>query len=508
MPVRKPTASSHKSINTVRIAVAGIFLTTAVIIMSLTACHSRHIPYTDYIVQENDGQMAHDIQRLSEEDYNSVFISMHSTANFHEEDFITYRGLNTLVTSHTVLNIEELSQYLECIFLSGNTVSDLYICPDPEFLWAAENQDTRTWSKKMEQNFYSHIESHPEISFSILLPFPYISYWLESDDDKLELLFTLYHTLIEELYTYPNVKIFFPGAENWLTLNPDNYMDTLFDTNEVITESILLHTFCDGDYAITPENEEDFWATLRDTIAHEKTSPTCRGGLSDWCLVFFGDSIFGNYPGSFSIPGYVTGLSDAVTFNYAVSGTSASSSPNADRADFPHIIDGFLEENATLSGVHYQFTPPGNVSAAELADKKLCFIINYGFNDYFEGAPVENPQNPYDVRSFKGGLRTCIGKLQSAFPDARYILVSPTHTSAFNFGTDINSENGGGFHDYIKAISEIAAETGAFLIDNYNESVITEQNLAQYLGDGVHPNETGRLVLADRIIRFIEQEMR
>ena len=32
--------------------------------------------------------------------------------------------------------------------------------------------------------------------------------------------------------------------------------------------------------------------------------------------------------------------------------------------------------------------------------------------------------------------------------------------------------------------------------------------MIRYLADGVHPNENGRLVIADRIVRFVDLEMR
>lgn len=505
MSQRKPHIPAKNPF--VRIAAAaGILLTTAVLFFAFILHRSNQSVSYPPILQADDGKKAGDLLRLSEETYSAVLLSMHSTAGFREEDFLSYRGLDTLVAAHALLNTEEFSEYLECILKSGNTVSDLYLCPDPELLWNAAGRNNRLWKKSLERDFGSYLESHPDITFSVLLPHPYIGYWLEMDTDRLDTILSLYHTLLKELAAYPNTRVFFPGSQEWLTLNPGNYTDTFFDTNEVITESLLLHVFCDGDYAITPETETDCWQSLRETIRREKTSPTRHADLSDWCLVFFGDSILGNHPGSFSIPGYVTGLSDAASFNFAVSGTSASYSLKGNRCDFPCVVDDFLAENTTRSESGVRFTPE-NASEAELAGKKLCFLISYGFNDYFDGAPVENPEDPYDIHSFKGGLRTCISRLREAFPHAIYILMAPTHTSAFQSGTQRNGENGGCFSDYIDAVKDLAEETGACLIDNYNTSVITEETLDIYLGDGIHPNESGRLVIACRIIDFIEKEV-
>ena len=38
-----------------------------------------------------------DLRRFSQSSYDSVFLSMHSTAGFTQEDFADYHGLNTLL---------------------------------------------------------------------------------------------------------------------------------------------------------------------------------------------------------------------------------------------------------------------------------------------------------------------------------------------------------------------------------------------------------------------------
>ena len=69
-------------------------------------------------------QMKEDLNRLSQETYDSALISMHSAKSFREEDFAYYLALNTVITSHAVKNTKELSQYLDCILESGNDRSE------------------------------------------------------------------------------------------------------------------------------------------------------------------------------------------------------------------------------------------------------------------------------------------------------------------------------------------------------------------------------------------------
>lgn len=455
-------------------------------------------------LQPDDGEMAADLSRISGETYSAALLSMHSTVYFTEADFLKFRGLDTLVASHALRDTKEFSRYIDAILDSGNPVTDLFLCPDPGLLWEAAGEGKKLWEQDLERDLCSAVEKNPAISFSVLLPYPYIGYWLELEADKLSTLLGLYRSLADMLNRYPNAKVFFPGAEPWLNLNPANYEETFFDANVVITGSLLRHVFCDGDYAV-PREEASCWAKLSETIAREKESPTKYADLSSWHLVFFGDSVLGNWPGSFSIPGYVNGLSDAAVSNFAISGTSASCLPGIERQDFPRVVERFLTENVAVSENGSLFVSD---SPEEETGRNLCFLIQYGFNDYFDGAPVENSEDAWDIRSFKGGLRTCLARLREAFPEAPCILMTPTHTSVFQNGMEINGPQGSPFSAYIDAIGEIAEENGAYLIDNYHASVITEENLDEYLSDGVHPNETGRLAIADRIIRFVDTELR
>lgn len=435
--------------------------------------------------QKNDGRMKADLALLSEEEYDSALLSMHSTEYFSKEDFAFYNAENTFIASHAILDTHELAAYLDAILSSGNPVHSLYLCLDPELLWTRARQKPQKWESLLQENLLSYIQAHGDISFEILLPSPQIRYWLELEDEKLDTLLTVYHDFVIRLSACPNTMLFFPGYEYWLMVNPDNYSGTLFDTNQVITQKLFLLTFCDGVYQITPENEEYFWSSLRNTIQQEKNDPSEYPDLSDRCLVFFGDSVLANFPGSYSIPGYVQGLSGAVTYNYAVGGTSAA-------AGFPTALNSFLCDAADREDLR-----------DDLEDKRLCFIINYGFNDYFSGVPVSNPSDPQDGDTYTGSLRNCISSLRTAYPHADILLMTPTHTSYFDNGRESMGQNGSPFPAYIKAAEDISAEMGLFFADNYNDFVITPENLGDYLADGCHPNERGRLAIAIRLMDFL-----
>lgn len=434
-------------------------------------------------IRQDDGRMKEDLERLAAESYESVLLSMHSTAGFSEEDFKYYRGLDTLITSHALLSAEELSSYLNCILGSGNPINHIYLCLDPELLWADARKQSSRWDSLLRKNLYRYIEENSDITFEILLPYPYIHYWLNLKEKDFNTILTTYSSLVSGLSVYSNTRIFFPGMEYWLMVNPDNYDHSCFEANAIVTQKLFLYTFCDGVYQITPENMDTCWDTLRSIVIRETTTPTEYPDLSDWCVVFFGDSVFANYPGSYGIPGYMEGLSGAATRNYAVGGTSS--------AAFPGAVKAFLEETASLP----------------FAQEKICFIIQYGLNDYFTGANVENPDNPFDTSSYQGALRTGITTLRSVYPQAGFLLVTPTHISLFENGTAVMSETGDVLSAYVEAAEETAAELNVYCMDNYNDSVITADNLDLYISDGVHPNELGRLTIASDFMNFIHSHM-
>lgn len=455
------------------------------------------------ILRKNDGKMEADLSRLSGDTYESVLISMHSTEPFREEDFAFFRGLDTVIASHTLLNTRELSEYLDCILRSENDISCIYLCLDPELLWINALGRMDNWQRSLTADLYSCINANPGISFEILLPYPYISYWLSFQQEDLDTLLSVYCTLVNELSAYPNTKTFFPGVEEWMMINPGNYDISFFDANEIVTQKLFLYTFCDSVYRITPENEEFFLDTLLSTVERERNTPTQYPDLSDWCIVFLGDSVLGNFSGSFSIPGYVSDLSGALSCNLAVGGTTGVFRYE-NGSDFLNIVDGILAANTAVQNGNNVFVPAGT-TPEDFSYKKLCFIINYGFNDYFIGAPVDAPGN---TASYKGSLRTGISRLKAVFPDADYILMSPTHTALFGSGTEINSEAGSVFPSYIEAAEELAAETDLYFLNHYDNFVVTEETMDIYLSDGTHPNERGRLAIAVSLMYFIEENVK
>lgn len=439
-----------------------------------------------------------DLKRFSQEPYDSVLLSMHSSSGYTPKDFMTYGAHNTLVASYEIQTADELQRYLETVFSSDNIIGNVYLMLDPHMIWNSCGENESQWDTALQKSLFSFASEHSETKFSILLPYPSLDYWLSMDDTALNEVLDVYHSFIEESYNYTNILTFYMGFERWLLINPDNYVSD-FDVNDIIAKKICLICFCDKVNQITPTNDQILFDILREQVAAERTSPTVYPNLSDCCLIFFGDSIMAYGEGTVTTPGYITGFSRASTYNYAVGGTTASA-VRTDTDDFPNILSRFLTEHCTQENGIYSFSPEGE----DLSGRKLYFLFTYGANDYFNGIAVENPEDPYDISTYKGSLRSCLGELMADFPDAEFILMAPGFTNYCSNGTERCSNVGGVLTDYVDAAISVSEELGIHCIDNYHDLGINESNVLDYTADGCHPNEKLRILMAEKIIDYID----
>lgn len=144
-------------------------------------------------------------------------------------------------------------------------------------------------------------------------------------------------------------------------------------------------------------------------------------------------------------------------------------------------------------------------------DKVDIIIIMYDSTDYNQGTPSDNPDNPYDVTAFTGGLRTTINNIKNTWPYIRILVMSPTYAQymdedgGLHNGT-ITDLGNGTLNHYLVKESDAAMDCGVSFIDNYF-GTINEDNYEEYMTDHMHYNDAGREKLADRIADIINNRM-
>lgn len=170
--------------------------------------------------------------------------------------------------------------------------------------------------------------------------------------------------------------------------------------------------------------------------------------------------------------------------------------------DFGPQQASFIKDN----GTEYF---PETVDALERIDfsKTDILIIEHGTNDYNGRVPLYNEEDPYDVYTFTGALRTAIETLQKRYPGLRIILVSPTYCwfMALEQTCEEWYSGSGYLEDYVEAEAHIAVEYGIEQIDLYHGFYPHEawEDWRLYTTDGLHPNEAGRQLIADRLAEYL-----
>lgn len=133
--------------------------------------------------------------------------------------------------------------------------------------------------------------------------------------------------------------------------------------------------------------------------------------------------------------------------------------------------------------------------------------IIYDGADYLAGIPSDNPNDPYELSAYTGGLRTAIETIQDTYPYIRIVVMS--HTFAQAIDANGNYQNGGSTdlgngalpHYLLKEI-DVSISCGVSIIDNFY-GTINEINYRDYMSDNIHLNDAGRAVMADRLAEFV-----
>ncbi len=436
-----------------------------------------------------------DIAALNGGNYDGLLLSMYAPETFDAECFSLFRAISVMRADHTFTNLSDIGDYLEKGFSQNISLANVYIGLDPYVISGFYGHHTSLYMRDYAKYLTEYAIKYPDTTFELLLPCYSLDYLRTLSDRQYAELITSYRNLVNLYIPYSNVIIYFLGYEEWLIANPGNYADYNACSAEV-NQTILAYTFRDENYRLAPNNMEERFQRMTDLV---QAPPVDYPDYSDYSIVFFGDSVIGNFQDSLSIPGVVAGLSGAHTYNLGLGGTSACGNRNPAVPTLNTIVDDFLAGDG--SAYDETDSPRSGIEAFEREHTdQLCFLINYGLNDYFFGMPISS-DDPLDPLTFQGGIRLAVGKLRAAYPDCRIILATPNFTSYYAYGRRINSASGGRLTDYVDAVLALAEELDTDCMNNYEEFGIDRKNHGEYLVDGCHPNVLLRYIYGQHILQ-------
>jgi len=226
-----------------------------------------------------------DYKRLSSETYDTVFLSMYPTDNFDEEDFAHYRGMTTVITDYEIPDFSTLQKYFQHIGKSGNAITTMYLGIVPD--------------KVNPRELIDLLQNHPGIRFEIILSHPSLDYWLQLSDADFTALLQSYKEFARAMTGHEMFSAYLYSGTEWMIANPINY-EEMFLTTSSISETIMLHSDRDHAYVLTDKNVETKLEEMSNLLTHKRNAPPVYPDLSNWNIVFLGDSVIANFTDSSS----------------------------------------------------------------------------------------------------------------------------------------------------------------------------------------------------------------
>ena len=439
--------------------------------------------FDDRIFQDN-------MVRLASEKYDSFYYSFLGSSIEDAGKFPTFFGTTPIFITPSDIEYEDTNVLLDKA-VAKDGLKYAFFEIDPVTFSDGDGKTEFEYLNKM-------IEKYSDVSFYAILSYPSVAYWKSLSEDETKKCFEKYEECIKTLTHNDNLRMYWPGNNKWLIESPDNYINGVPESSVAL--NLLILTTCNLKYSVDKNSFTDESEILLEIVKEDIKYPDLSGKE----IVFFGDSIMGNYHGPVSIPGESASLSNADAFNLGIGGTTAI-------ADFNKVVDAFLG-SGSLNGIEDEdfISELKRYENEHDENKELYFIVNYGVNDYFMGVPAHvntgAPYGDYEYDSYEAAMTDGIIKLQSSYPDAKIIILSPIYTNYFEAGERIMSEVGAPLQTYRDMGKFISEKLNTQWIDSLELIEINEDNYEMYLLDEVHPNNDGIYLMSDSIIRFLAGE--
>ena len=132
----------------------------------------------------------------------------------------------------------------------------------------------------------------------------------------------------------------------------------------------------------------------------------------------------------------------------------------------------------------------------------IVFVFG-GTNDFGHGDAPIGEFTDRTPDTFYGGLHYLMNGLIEKYPEAVIVFATPLHR-----GGDTNSRDGRpnlkGFRDMILEVAEYCSLPVLDLWSMSGISTNSKTIVEKYIPDSLHPNDAGHVILADRIIGFLQ----
>ena len=247
-------------------------------------------------------------------------------------------------------------------------------------------------------------------------------------------------------------------------------------------------------------------------------------------IVFLGDSVIGNYAQFFSVTTVMEDRLGVDVYNGALGGTCMSfyvgnvrESVHSSQWSMVKLAQAIYAEDWTSQVAGVSYSENYRESAGQILDyfyerilhlsqtdfsKVDILIMEHGTNDYNCGQVLESEEDPWDITTYAGAIRTTVKLLTEKYPDLRIILVSPIYCEFIDednakcYETDFG---GGVLDDYVQMQKTVAEECGVEWINAYHGSGIWSDTIDIYTYDKLHLTDEGKQLIGDLIADYLEE---
>lgn len=430
------------------------------------------------------------LKAFGDEKYEAVFLSMYPLESFEENDFLDYRGVSVLKVELVLENSMELMGALD-ILLSGEELPErIYLGIDPVML-----EQHLVWEEDLDwqDTIVELLGEQEEITWEVLLAYPSWEEWQSMSNLERVQGIESYGRAMDALVSLENVLTFYIGGQEWLICNQDNYVgEGLLNTN--VTHALTREVFCDQRYMVTGDNRKGMLKELEDTLESWQYVLSNMREWEDSTFVFLGDSIFGNYTDSTSVSSVVERFTGAKCINCGYGGICLSAGGWVGMSGMDVITNLCSGQVGDISKGVAAYEGVQEFSQIKQEKGRLIFFLNYGINDYMQGHPVES-EDKYDTLAYAGAMRVGIERLQTAYPGAEVVVLTPGYITYWDNGSLVVNETGGTLETYVEAAMEVAGEYGLPYMNIYDKLERCAQEEDLLYADGVHLNGKGRFNL-------------
>ncbi len=149
------------------------------------------------------------------------------------------------------------------------------------------------------------------------------------------------------------------------------------------------------------------------------------------------------------------------------------------------------------------------VRRADTMDADADIVVVFGgTNDYGHGDAPFGHMSDREPTTFYGSMHTLCRKLIARYPEAVIVFLTPTHRlQEERLINERGIRNVATLDEYADAIREVAAYYGLPVMDMRRVSGIqpdVEEIRIRFIPDGLHPNDAGHLLMANRLQAFLE----